>query len=505
MVKTIKLSAGMLVCILISIFIFSCTKEDEIKPNTDPVTNLFLSSINRSGADRLNAIVDMKWSGEDKDGYITGYEFSFDNINWVYTDQQDSVFRFSISNGSDTTDIDFYVRAIDNLGNKDKTPAYLKIPIKNTAPTISLDDNLIKGDSVYSVFSILWTANDLDGINTLDSIYVKINNGNWFAISKNFSFASFVPDQPGINGASDASVFAGTNSINLNKKIKGLIVGGTNIVYVKAKDLSGTESEIDSLNPFVLRRKTSDLLVLDAFNISTTPNADVVYASAISSAYGAYDYYDFYRQNKAYIPKLWKPTFLLTMNLYDKVFFYSDNSRSATGSGMLLEDGSTALQDYLNDGGKLLIASDFDNNAQGSTAGPFPKTSTIFQYTPADSFQTFFAANQKASLPIDSLILPDATNAVGYPTLKVSTFSDAIDPFFPKSSALIVYRGQVRRANGVTNTKVLCAKTQNVNSQTNQIFFSTDLYKLQGDADANGQQDELKKFFEKVLLNEFNW
>jgi hypothetical protein len=52
---------------------------------------------------------------------------------------------------------------------------------------------------------------------------------------------------------------------------------------------------------------------------------------------------------------------------------------------------------------------------------------------------------------------------------------------------------------------VLCAKTLNVNSQTNQIFFSSDLYKLQGDADANGQQDELRKFFEKVLLGEFGW
>ena len=184
MIEKVKLSAGMLFCILISISIFSCTKEDELKPNTDPVTNLYLSSINRSGTDRLNAIVDMKWSGEDKDGYIVGYEFSFDNINWTYTTDQDSVFRFSINNGSDTADINFYVRAIDDLGNKDKTPAYLKIPIKNTAPAISLDDNLIKGDSVYSVFSILWTASDLDGSNTLDSIYIKINNGNWFAISK---------------------------------------------------------------------------------------------------------------------------------------------------------------------------------------------------------------------------------------------------------------------------------------------------------------------------------
>ena len=110
MIKTINLSARVLFCILISVSIFFCTKEDELKPNTDPITNLYLSSINRSGSDRLNAIVDMRWSGEDKDGYIVGYEISFDNINWSYTTDQDSVFRFSINNGSDTTDINFYVR-----------------------------------------------------------------------------------------------------------------------------------------------------------------------------------------------------------------------------------------------------------------------------------------------------------------------------------------------------------------------------------------------------------
>lgn len=502
MIKTFNLSHRTLLVVLLFSMLLACKKEDELKPNTEPDTKLFLSSINRTGTDRLNAVVEMNWSADDKDGYIVGYEFSFDNINWVYTTEQDSTFRFSLNAGSDTTDINFYVRAIDDDGNKDKTPAFLKIPIKNTLPTIALDRNYIKGDSVYSVFSIFWTANDLDGVATLDSVYVKINNGNWFAISKNFNFASFVTDNPEIAGSTTASVFAGNSSINLNRKINGLVVGASNKIYIKVKDLSGAESLVDSLNPFILRRKTSDLLVLDAFNIATTPNADVVYRTALSTAYGAYDYYDFYRQSNAYFPKLWRPTFLLMMNLYDKIFIYSDNNSPVAPGFMLLEDGSGAFQDYLNQGGKLLIVTDVNNNAG---TGAFSKTSTLFQYTPADSFQTFFAANQKASLPVDSLLMPDEVNAIGYPKLKVSNFADAVDPFFAKSSALPVYKAQIRRTNGVTNTRIICAKTLNVSSQTNQIFFSMDLFKLQGDADGNGQQDELQKFFEKVLKDEFNW
>ena len=160
--------------LLVTTIFSACIKEDELKLNTNPNTNIFLEKIDRVGENRLNTNVTMHWSADDQDGYVIGYEISLDNITWSFTTKQDSVFRFSILNG-DTTDINLYVRAIDNDGNKDLTPAYLKIPIKNTIPTVAFDDNLIKCDSVYSVFSLLFSANDLDGNETIDSIYLKIN------------------------------------------------------------------------------------------------------------------------------------------------------------------------------------------------------------------------------------------------------------------------------------------------------------------------------------------
>lgn len=484
------------------IVLISCRKEDELLINTNPITSIFLESIDRSGTDRLNTIVRLNWSGEDKDGYVIGYEISFDSLTWTFTDKQDSTFRFSINSNSDTADIKFYVRAIDNNQNKDLSPAFLKIPIKNTLPTIAFDQNMIKGDSIFSVFSLLWTATDLDGNETLDSVYLKVNNSEWFSISKNYNFASFVPVNAETDGTTEATVYGGVNAINLNKRIKGLVVGGSNKIYIKVKDQSGAESALDSMSAFILKKKTSDLLVLDAFNIATTPNADVVYKQAISEAFGAADFYDFYRLNKAYIPKYWNPTFRLFLNLYDKVFIYSDNSQSATAGGMILEDAASAFQNYLNNNGKMFIATDISNNASPNN---FDKNSTLYQYTPVDSFQTFYAANQKATLPVDSLLIPNAVNAIGYPTLKVSNFSDAVDPFFIKQSALPLYTGQIRKTNGVIATRVLAGKSTNFNNQTNMIFFSTDLFKLAGDADTNGQTDELKKLFQQILNVEFNW
>ncbi len=492
----------LLLVLFISIALISCRKEDELLINNNPITSIFLESIDRSGTDRLNTIVTLHWSGEDKDGYVVGYEISFDSLTWTFTDKQDSTFRFSINSNSDTADIKFYVRAIDNDQNKDLSPAFLKVPIKNTLPTISFDQNMIKADSVFSVFSLLWTATDLDGNETLDSVYLRINNSEWFAISKNYNFASFVPVNAETDGTTEAIVYGGVNAINLNKRIKGLIVGGANKIYIKVKDQSGAESALDSMSTFVLRKKTSDLLVLDAFNIATTPNADVVYKQAISEAYGAADFYDFYRLNKAYIPKYWNPTFRLFLNLYDKVFIYSDNSQSATAGGMILEDAASAFQNYLNNNGKMFIATDIANNASPNN---FDKNSTLYQYTPVDSFQTFYAANQKATLPVDSLLIPNAVNAIGYPTLKVSNFSDAVDPFFIKQSALPLYTGQIRKTNGVIATRILAGKSTNFNNQTNMVFFSTDLFKLAGDGNNNAQADELKLLFQQVFNVEFNW
>ncbi len=486
---------------LLATTIFSaCIKEDELKLNTNPNTNIFLEKIDRAGENRLNTNVTMHWSADDQDGYVVGYEVSLDNITWSFTTKQDSVFRFSILNG-DTTDINLYVRAIDNDGNKDLTPAYLKIPIKNTIPTVAFDDNLIKCDSVYSVFSLLFSANDLDGNETIDSIYLKINNGNWFALSKQSTFVTFVPNNPTLAGNDQAKVYLGYDAIKLNKQINGLLVDGSNQVFLKARDFSGAESAIDTLSPFFLRRKTSDLLVLDAYNIATIPNADVVYKEVLQSVYGAVDYYDFFRQNKAYFPSIWKPTFSLFLNLYDKVFWYSDNIAS-NNNAMLLESGASAIQNYLNADGKLFVCSDFANNAYPLA---FSKTSPVFQFSPADSFQTFFAANQKASIPKDSLMVPNSAAGNGYPTLLASSFADAVDPFFEKSNATVIYTANTKRNAGLTNTKVVMAKTQNANGKTNQVFCSIDLFKMQGDANANGQQDELKQLFQKIFLDEFNW
>jgi len=473
------------------LFFISC-KKGELLENQTPSTKLFVDKINRSGEERLNTVVNLRWSGDDKDGFVKGFEFSFNKINWEFTTKQDSVFRFSISGNSDTSDIDFYVRAVDNDGNKDPEPAFLSIPIKNKKPEISFDDALIKTDTVFSVFSILWKADDFDGLETIDSVFVKINEGRWYPLPRTLTFLTLVPENPENVGLQNGNVYFGFDALLRSEKISGLKVNDRNFVYIKVRDNAGSESLPDTLKSFYLKKKSSDLLVIDAHNINVTPNPTAIYLPLINEINGNYDLYDLFPSGFANFPSFWKPTFSLLLNLYDKVFWYGEST--AINNSLPLELASAAIQDYLNKGGKVLISSSFPASVV--------RTSAIYQFSPVDSFATVLTG-QRIDFPIDSLAVKQA-DAPNFPNLKVTKFINGLDPFYAKSSAKIIYKAQLK-TNGFFAPKAICAKSENADGKTNQIFCSVELNNLLGDADGNSSTNELKEFFRTVLKQEFNW
>ena len=147
----------------------SCKKGNK-NVNERPNTKVIPHVVNLSGENRLKTTVEMAWFGSDKDGFISGYEFSLDNTNWIYTPKADSTFTFNISEGSDTSEINFWVRSIDNSNEKDPTPAFVKIPIKNTPPEILFDKALSSKDTAFIVASLFWNAKDQDGLDNLRDV-----------------------------------------------------------------------------------------------------------------------------------------------------------------------------------------------------------------------------------------------------------------------------------------------------------------------------------------------
>ena len=64
----------------------SCKKDFEGTElgNIAPETYLVTDTIIRFGDDRLESEVTLKWWSDDEDGFVTGYEYTFDRWRWVH-------------------------------------------------------------------------------------------------------------------------------------------------------------------------------------------------------------------------------------------------------------------------------------------------------------------------------------------------------------------------------------------------------------------------------------
>ncbi|MDX2250030.1 MAG: hypothetical protein SF052_24820 [Bacteroidia bacterium] len=474
-------------CLVLSTLV-ACDPGEKLE-NLPPETKLFVESINVSGDQRLNSVVRLHWSGEDQDGYVNRYEFAINNANWFSTTQTDSVFRFDINFGSDTNNIVFSVRAIDNLGQTDPTPAELVIPIKNTTPVAVFDTINVIPDTVFSVWSVLWAVEDVDGQETLDSVFIRINQGSWYALDRLESFVTFIPTQPEQSGLQETQIFSGQKQTILPISLEGLNVEGSNRLYLRVRDIAGSFSEIDSTDEFFVRAKKSDLLVVDDH---TDPNSDNTYFPLLGQIYPGYDYLNI-REN---IPPFWDPTFGFMLGLYDKVFWYSDGTQlSAFGQQLLIEVASTQIQLYLNQGGKIFFTARFP----GSFTDPTSETanrSPIFSFSPMDSLST---SPGQARIPIDSVVFPTAAFSAIFDPLVCSTFITGADPFYPKDPVNNLMTTNLVTAGGWVGPNVIAARTTYTNGKTNQVFVSVELHKLQKDPAA------LTKFMNFVLNSEFNW
>src|SRR5215212_2966517 len=162
-----------LVFTVIAALLAGCKKDFDgsAKENLAPETYVVTDTIVRPGSDRFPSQVEIQWWGSDPDGYITGYEVRINGGAWETTTKQDSLFTLIIPGTSDTFDFSFEVRAIDNKGKTDESPARLFYPVKNTAPTVNFyvptTTPSRNPDRSFPALRFQWQANDLDGISSL--------------------------------------------------------------------------------------------------------------------------------------------------------------------------------------------------------------------------------------------------------------------------------------------------------------------------------------------------
>jgi hypothetical protein len=486
--------------------------------NQAPFVRLATEKINLPDSVRLFTRIRLSWSGQDADGFVKGYRMAWaPNLPAALAglnsaplqNRTDSVFLFNVASTGDTSTIWFAVQAEDNLGRRSTEPALLRIPLVNSRPVIQfLTDGLPQADTIWSVISLPFLASDPDGSDNIDSVYVKINEGSWTGIPKNLNFISMVPEVPEASGETHALIYSGENLATLAKepspvtgiRIPGLRLNGDNRFYLRIKDLAGA-SKTDSTRSYFIRRKTGDILLLDAVRNS---GRDSLYPSIIS-AIAPYDKLDLNfpvipgTRVGANQPKFWNSTLYLLCNLYKKVFWYSDilptnQPAGADTTRILLTPAAPSLNQYVRFKGKLLVSATFPDGKN-----QLSMDNAAFSLLPVSSF---YPRTDTIRIRPNGLVFP---RQIGYDSLKILSIGSVVtgvDVFNPSTGADTLFVLPKASLGGYPGVNPLCIAVRAKNPQFNRsnlIFFGMELFLLSAD------RPKLQQTFTRIFNEEFSW
>lgn len=176
--------------------------------NLAPETVITVSSVSADTLRPVNHLIRLHWFGSDPDGQVVAYELRMRSGGGVATpwtkldcaagDCTDSLFTIYSPTQyvvRDTLD----VRAIDNQGQRDETPAVQAFSFINRTPTCSFTAGPAPNESTYASATISWNVDDpqgnlsklsfrvyMDGSATYDSVYTGTSTATYTIPSDRF-------------------------------------------------------------------------------------------------------------------------------------------------------------------------------------------------------------------------------------------------------------------------------------------------------------------------------
>lgn len=491
-----RLSACLFISWLLLIFLFApaCKNsfEGDVLPNLTPETYTIVDTIIRVGDDRLNSQVQISWWANDPDGFITGYEYTFDSIinessSWHYIASQDSIFLLATPPGEDTIDFHFSVRAIDNLGARDPTPARLIYPVKNSPPSVAFVKAVNNPVITFPVIRYYWQGSDPDGIENLNHYECCWNDTGQLPFMLDITATGAIFEAVDLQSDFPAcKVYLNNNADALPELMNGLALNDTNILYIRAVDNAKAVSPYVASYAIYVKKPKSTILLVDGY---TSDNAAVESFYTQQLAATGFSVLDtlqiFQKSNGAY--KQLAPDNLTQSKLFALfntiIWFSKDVSNS-------LSLGQKTLNDFFDNNGKLLMAP--------YVSSLFDEQSNFLDFTPIQSFVV--PSDTTLLLTDTSLILPVAA---GYPTLKSTTILGVVRPFRLAVEATSLYNGSLIAKDNNTlslsnwmGISTVIARKANASGATNFVISTLELQKLNG---LNNMGD----FFHQVLINEF--
>ena len=165
MLRAATLFVLLLACCVLVAVPLGCSKSDpaDAVSNIPPETHL---SFAPDAGDTVSYRVRMHWFGWDPDGEVTHFLTMWDSLDWERTVATDSVFYVSTDDTTGGADQSygyhtFSVKAVDNDGDEDPTPASVSFTAENVLP----DTEILEGPASMSwpFVTFEWEGSDTDG------------------------------------------------------------------------------------------------------------------------------------------------------------------------------------------------------------------------------------------------------------------------------------------------------------------------------------------------------
>ena len=355
--------------------------------NAAPDTELSVRSVDLRedlGNRRLVSTVVLAWSGVDPDGVVVGFDVRAYSIDagqptpgpeegWTRTTRRDSTILLPIPLGQRTGDVAVEVRAVDNDGALDETPARTVFPIINSNPSFRLTAAEAPPDTTWPVLSFAFAASDPDGAANLAGIEIALNDstGTFARIPADATFVTLVAEDPSAS-VTGARIFIGRGFQNAEVTLPGLRLDDDNTVYLRAVDAAGATSRLatypdaDGGGVLFVRRVTSPVLLVNDIrsNTATSDTRPLGVAREALALHGTltYDVWDLSRtpllasspQTSAALPRTADPTLRQTLALWSRIYWVSNAVTNST-AGNNLPLVATVTDRFFEQGGRLLV------------------------------------------------------------------------------------------------------------------------------------------------------
>lgn len=506
------------IILIISLLIFSCNDDPVSNPvgNQPPNTGLFLFPDSTIGQ-QLSRL-QVHWWGDDPDGIIEGFYIKWEGIDstWSFTTSNDSIFSLPI--GTADTLYNFLAAAVDAEGNRvydnsivrnginfgpepfidtnnngiydlgeiyydiglvDPTPANLFFPIRNSAPVVSWSALTFVPDTSFPVMTFQWNADDLDGVESISSINIALNDTNNFISLpgtirlitiriKDLNAA--IPEMEILINGSDGNIFS--------QLLPGLLFDSENKFYLQAVDLSGASSERIELPDsndtwFVQKPKGKVLIVDNLYGVSSNQEAVLFYRNIFNtigggSLVGKFDEYDL--QNE--VLPFESVTLYEMMRLFKYVYWYS-------GSNPRLNLLNIITNKYIGQGGKIAFSMTF----QDSSSSFAFDLSTLQGFLPIDN------VSERIPFLFAGGDIVQSTPQLDYPPLKTTVSISFVRTYIP---------------NSIVSTEIYDLSTSQISGNIGLITNDKSLFFIGMPLhQCNGGNQNVDELLDKVFFQEF--